>query len=204
MALIKGLIASFDDPLLGVAPTVVLFQYNPVEITRVFRIETSGAGEGQRSGSALNLAVPALEEYTLKLELDATDGLERSGPITLSNGIAPRLAALEMLMQPVGTSLLGGLLGGGNAIPAGRLPLALLVWGPGRVTPVRMTSLSIHETAFDELLNPIHASASVGLRVLRLADLGEGDQLARAAAGYYQGVREIRSALQIAQWAELA
>ena len=46
-------------------------------------------------------------------------------------GISPRLAALEMLVQPVGSSLLGGLVGGllgggGAAIPAGRLPLTLL------------------------------------------------------------------------------
>ena len=79
-------------------------------------------------------------------------------------------------MQPVGSSLLGdlagaltgGLLGGGGAaIPAGRLPLVLFIWGPTRITPVRLKSLTIHETAFDELLNPIHASADLGFTVLR-------------------------------------
>ncbi len=113
MALIKGMLLSFDDPLLGVVPTVVPFQYNPTEIPRVFRSEGAGAAaQGERSGAALNAAVPPAEDYTLKLELDATDGLERGGPITRANGIAPRLAALEMMMQPVGKSLLGGLLTG--------------------------------------------------------------------------------------------
>ena len=74
-------------------------------------------------------------------------------------------------MQPVGSSLLGelagaltgGSLGGGGAtIPAGRLPLVFFIWGPARITPVRLTSLTITETAFDELLNPIHASADLG------------------------------------------
>ena len=203
MALIKGILLSFDDPLLGVYPTAVPFQYNPAEIQRVFRTE-SAAAAGQRSGAALNAAIPPHEDYSLKLELDATDGLEQSGPITLTNGMAPRLAALEMMMQPVGKSLLGGLLTGGRLpIPAGKLRLVLFVWGPFRVTPVRLTDLTIRETAFDGLLNPIHATADVGLRVLRAADLGEDERFARAAAAYYQGAREIRAALQIPQTAEL-
>ena len=49
VALIKGILASFDDPLLGVVPTIVPFQYNPTEITRVFRIE---AGSRRRPASA--------------------------------------------------------------------------------------------------------------------------------------------------------
>ena len=104
-----------------------------------------------RRGSALNAARPAPEDYTVKLELDATDGLEKGGPLTTALGISPRLAAIEMLMQPVGSSLLGGLagaltgglLGGGGAtIPAGRLPLVLFIWGPARITPVRLKSLT--------------------------------------------------------------
>src|SRR5688572_25874083 len=108
MALINGLLASFDNPLLGAIPTVVLFQYNPTDVTRTFRTEAPPATEGA-SGAALNAALPAPEDYTVKLELDATDGLERGGPLTTTLGISPRLAALEMLVQPVGSSLLGGL-----------------------------------------------------------------------------------------------
>jgi hypothetical protein len=207
VALIKGVLASFDDPLLGVIPTVVVFQYNPEQVTRVFRDE-SGA-EGSTLGAALNAARPAPEEYTLTLELDATDGLESGGPLTALFGIGPRLAAIEMLMQPVGSSLLGGLVGGllggggGAAVPAGRLPLVLLIWGPSRVTPVRLTSLTVRETAFDELLNPIHATADLGLRVLRAADLAADQTIARAAADYYQGLREAKAVLQLPQMIEL-
>ena len=49
MALIKGILASLDDPLLGVVPTIVPFQYNPTEVTRVFRTE---GGDGGRRGGA--------------------------------------------------------------------------------------------------------------------------------------------------------
>jgi len=112
-----------------------------------------------------------------------------------------------MLMQPVGSSLgglVGGLLGGGGAtIPAGKLPLILFMWGPTRLTPVRLTSLTIHETAFDELLNPIHATADLGLKVLRTVDLAEDDKMARAAATFYQGAREVKAVLQLPQLLEL-
>src|SRR5262249_11944947 len=206
--LIKGILASFDNPLLGVVPTIVPFQYNPDQVTRVFRTEQPGAGTGtaaatsDNAGSALNAARPAPEDYTLKIELDATDGLEKGGPLTTAFGISPRLAAIEMLVQPVGSSLLGdlagaltgGLLGGGGAaVPAARLPLVLLIWGPTRITPVRLKSLTITETAFDELLNPIQATADLGFTVLRPTDLGDDDTFAKAAAKYYQGAREVKA-----------
>ena len=208
--LVKGILASFDNPLLGVVPTIVPFQYNPTEVTRAFRTEETG-GTGTSSGSALNAPRPAPEDYTIKLELDATDGLEKGGPLTSTLGISPRLAAIEMLMQPVGSSLLGnlagaltgGLLGGGGAsVPASRLPLVLFIWGPTRITPVRLKSLSIHETAFDELLNPIHASADLGFTVLRPTDLPADAVFAKAAATFYQGAREVKAVLSLPQLAE--
>lgn len=210
MALIKGALASFSDPLLGIVPTIVPFQYNPAEITRVFRTEETSATAGA-SGSALNAARPSPEDYTVSLELDATNGLEKEGPLTTVFGISPKIAAIEMLMQPVGSSLLGalagaltgGLLGGGGAaVPAGRLPLVLFIWGPGRITPVRLKSLTVRETAFDELLNPIHATADLGFTVLRSVDIARDDAIAQAAAKYYQGSREVKAVLSLPQIVE--
>ena len=208
MALIKGILASFDNPLLGVVPTMVMFQYNPTDVTRTFRSESEGGAQAA-GGAALNAAKPAQEDYTIKLELDATDGLERGGPLTTAFGISPRLAALEMLMQPIGSSLLGGLVGGllgggGATVPAGKLPLILFMWGPTRLSPVRLKSLSIHETAFDELLNPIHATADLGLTVLRTVDLAKDDAMAQAAATFYQGAREVKAVLQLPQLLEVS
>ena len=188
MALIKGMLASFDDPLLGVVPTIVPFQYNPTEVTRVFRTEAARRRTaGADAGAALNAARPAPEDYTVKLELDATDGLERGGPLTTALGISPRLAALEMLMQPVGSSLLGGssAAAGCSAAAARRsrrakLPLVLFVWGPAaHHARCGSKSLTIHETAFDELLNPIHATADLGFTVLRDDDLADGRHVAQ-------------------------
>jgi hypothetical protein len=219
VTLLRGMLLSFDDPLLGLIPTAIIFQYNPTEVTRVLRSDggtgaggsgASGSGAAATPGSALSAPRAAIEEYTLKLEFDATDGLEKTAPITMGFGISPRLAALEMLMQPVGTSLLGGLAGsllgggGGAAIPASRVPLVFFAWGPTRITPVRLSSLTIHETAFDDLLNPIHANADIGLTVLRKEDLAKDDTIARAAADFYKGAREVKAVLALPQTIELA
>jgi hypothetical protein len=205
--LLKGMLLSFSDPLLGLIPTVVLFQYNPTDVTRVFQV---AADSGGTSGDGRSAPMPAGESYTLKLELDATDGLEKAAPVTSLLGISPRLAAIEMLVQPVGTSLLGdlagALLGGaaaGAKVPSSKLPLVFFAWGPARITPVRLSSLTIRETAFDGLLNPIHATADLGLTVLRKAELDKDDTIARAAADYYQGAREVKAVASLPQIIEL-
>ena len=46
------------------------------------------------------------------------------------------------------------------------MPIVLFVLGPGVVLPVRITKLSFDETMFSPLLYPLHASATVELRVL--------------------------------------
>jgi hypothetical protein len=209
MPLVKGLLLSFSDPLLGLIPTIVVFQYNPTSVSRVLSSPAAPAGGDASGGASASRSAPrpAGETYTLQLVVDATDGLEKDGPLTKLFGIGPRLAAIEMLMQPVGSSLLGGLLsslgGGGPTIPTGKLPLTIFAWGPGRITPVELRSLSIRETAFDELLNPIHATADLGLTVLRKADLPKDETVARIAADYYQGLREAKAVLQLPQMIEL-
>jgi hypothetical protein len=50
-------------------------------------------------------------------------------------------------------------------------PMILFVWGPTRVLPVRITSFSITEEAFDTALNPIRAKVDLTLYVLSYADL---------------------------------
>jgi hypothetical protein len=205
MTLIPGMLVSFDDPLLNVIPNVIVFQYNPNTITRVLTPPTTRDTSTLESPGRAQ-AVNANEAYSLTLEFDATDGLEREGPITTRLGIAPRLAALELLMQPNAQPALAQVaqkvVGKGAAIPPTRVPLTILIWGPARVAPVTLETLSITETGFDELLNPIHAHADVGFRVVR-SDEVKGDKLGRAAATYYQGARRALALASIAQLVEL-
>ena len=51
------------------------------------------------------------------------------------------------------------------------LPIVLFVWGPSRVVPVRLTSFSVTEKAFDQNLNPTEAEVGMGLKVLSYMDL---------------------------------
>ena len=142
-----------------------------------------------------NLAQPydPKETFSVALELDATDALEQPdkllNKVATLTGVADRLAAIEMLMYPPGDSLLGGLLSGSLSVSvsAGGLsvgasasaadlkpklvPVVLFFWGPGRIVPVRIESLSIEEQQFSPTLYPLRAKASIGMRVLDLDDL---------------------------------
>jgi hypothetical protein len=78
-----------------------------------------------------------------------------------------------MLYPPSATVIantVAELIGTIEIIPV-QAPMILFVWGPGRVLPVRLTSLSITEEAHDQLLNPIRAKVDLSLSVLSYNDL---------------------------------
>ena len=143
-----------------------------------------------------NLAQPydPQETFSLALELDATDALEHpeTHPVAWLTGVADRIAAIEMLMYPPGDSMLGSLLASAGAsisVSAGGVsfgasaggalaaverkeaPVVLFFWGPGRIVPVRIMSLSIEEQQFSPTLYPLRAKATIGIRVLTADDL---------------------------------
>ena len=90
-------------------------------------------------------------------------------------GVYPALSRLELLLYPSAKLTIANealtLLGVIEVIPP-EAPLTLLVWGPKRVLPVRLTGFTITEEAFDPNLNPIRAKASLELQVLNYHDLG--------------------------------
>ena len=84
------------------------------------------------------------------------------------------IAALENLVHPSYPMVIANeamSLAGSAFILGEQAPLALLIWGPRRVLPVQVQSLSIKEEAFDQSLNPIRASADLSLKVLTYRDL---------------------------------
>ncbi len=52
--------------------------------------------------------------------------------------------------------------------------MTLFIWGTRRVVPVRLTSFSVTEEAYDTALNPIRARVELSLLVLSYADLKQG------------------------------
>jgi hypothetical protein len=170
--LLKGAIIGLDpvNPL----ASVIVFQYNPDTMTRRLDARTSGGGEGADKSEALRLTGPPKETMTLAIEVDAADQLEQANPLAVASGIYPTLAALEMLLYPKSATVIANAVlaqvGNIEIIPP-EAPLTLFVWGPQRVVPVRLTSFSITEQAYDTLLNPILAKVDLTLQVLSYFDL---------------------------------
>lgn len=206
----RGMLLSFSDPVAGMVPTLVPFQYNPAEVTRTLKVLTGTAG-----GPGLRVGGPPQETYTLKIELDALGAPDKA--LTAALGVGPLLATLEAMLEPAGTSgILGALvgavsaavgLGGGGSgsepVPAPSLPLVVLAWSPERIVPVRIESYTAHETGFDALLQPVQATVDLSLTVLRDSDLAADMTLAKVLANAYQAARSALAVAGVAQGVEL-
>lgn len=171
----KGALVQILPSIVDVEYKIVPFQYNPEKLSHTltpwspFEVDQT-----QRGAQAPNVQpFDPKENFTLTLEIDATDGFEDSDPMVVESGIAGRLSALQMLTLP-GNGVNGSLRRETSA-PSGSLseqairptvPALLFVWGPGRLLPVRITSFSVEETLFSPNLFPIQATVSLGLEVL--------------------------------------
>jgi hypothetical protein len=185
----------------------------------------------QATQTSLSQPYDPAETFSLVLEMDATDALETPEfhPVAVLAGVADRLAAVEMLLYPPGGSLLGSLLGsvsvsvGTDGFSAGGgadiepalerrdAPIVLFFWGPGRIVPVRIKTLSIDEQAFSPTLYPIRAKATIGVQVLTEDDLVEvtGDpatgataELAIACYKFTRGQKEVLATANLANAVE--
>lgn len=170
--LLKGAIIGVD-PFNPVA-SVVVFQYNPLELSRTLTPKNSGGGDADR-GEALRLKGPPDEEISVRIEVDAADQLETGDATAVAMGVYPTLAALEMLLYPKSSLVIANEVlarVGIIEVIAPEAPLTLFVWGTKRIVPVRLTSYRVTETGFDPNLNPIQAEVNLGLRVLTYQDFG--------------------------------
>ena len=197
----KGALVAYQLPEL--LPTVIVFQYNPEQLTRSLQPRTaSGGGRGDVNRTD----GPPEETISLSVEINAADQLETRDPVTTVVGLHPVLAALEGLMYPafpivVTNQVLSQV--GSAIILSEPAPLALFIWGPARVLPVRVESLSITEQAFDTLLNPILAKADLSLKVLTYREL----EITNPGYWVYMtsfAQKEVMGALNLAQTAASA
>jgi hypothetical protein len=166
----KGALIGLD--IANPIASVIVFQYNPLKMTRTLDAQTAGGGGSIYETQRLKGA--PVETIQLEIELDAVDKLEEGDDTASSLGIYPQLSALEMLVYPKSALVIANtvLLGLGTievVPPIG--PLTLFIWGPQRVLPVQITNFTINEEAFDVNLNPIQAKVDLSLRVLSYNDL---------------------------------
>lgn len=155
--------------------TIVL-QYNPETVTRSLQPQVEGGEQGTRSQMVRYIGAP-VETIELEVFLDATDALEQGNTTVIGTGIYPQLALLELLVYPGSQQVRqnDALLATGTLEIAPLVaPLTLFVWGPHRVLPVALTSLSIREELFDTNLNPLRATITLSMRALSYSDLAPG------------------------------
>jgi hypothetical protein len=227
--LLKGAIIQFSAPLFVPVPNIIIFQYNPESLSRSLEIWKPPADEK----SAADLKQQSLEvqpqdpeeSFNVVLELDATDEMENPvlHPQTIISGVADRIAALEVLTYPpdtsssgllggsltVAASAIGGLTAGGSATVTvaerKTVPLILFFFGPGRIVPVRITTLTVDEQAFNPLLYPIRAKVTVGMKVLNPAGLTDDNTAVyKLAKACYEFTLGQKKALALARDAENA
>ncbi len=170
--LAKAALISFAGGFLGPIPDIIVFQYNPAELTRSLqqkRAPTCGTGEPTQA-EAFRVDGPPSETITLKAEFDGDDMAMDGNPVTPLVGVRASLAALELLLYARDQQNLFNILSGpssGQDVPPDQLPIVLFAWGPGRVLPVRLTAMTIREQEFDLLLNPIRAEVDLTLEILK-------------------------------------
>ena len=167
----KGAIMAIDpfNPL----ASIIVFQYNPAEVSRTLQPQISGGEEGNKS-EPMRIRGAPVETINFDIKIDAADQLERGEFFATDMGIYPQLSALEMLVYPKSAVVIANtalLAAGTIEIIAPEAPLTILVLGTKRVLPVKLTNFSITEKAHDTNLNPIRAEVTLGLRVLSYNDL---------------------------------
>jgi Contractile injection system tube protein len=167
---LKGAIVALD--IFNPVASVIVFQYNPESLTR--SISPQIGSEGGSRSEVLRLKGAPKETISADIMIDATDQLEKADQKATRFGIYPQLSALEMLVYPKSSLVIANTLlslAGTLAILPPQAPLTLFSWGPARVVPVVVESMSITEDLHDVNLNPIRAKVSLGLRVLTYDDL---------------------------------
>jgi len=216
----KILRGAFVEYGLSLPPLVVVFQFNPIQLTRnrslTFSVPSSGpSGDASTSLRKFHERQDDLtdlrdaqqvkvqeESIGLEIRLDATDKLNEGDTITEQFGIAPQLATLELMVHPKGESLIGQALGALLGSPGGfsftkgeNPPLILFIWGRKRVLPVNINSMNITETEFSTDLNPIRATVAVNLTVI------EGKNIPYM---YSKAMKEAMSVLNLANITDIA
>ena len=214
--LMRGAMIEYGSDFLGPLPNVVIFQFNPESLTRTIQIPQRPSGAAARETT--QAGDPTIEKITHKAQFSAADGMGTGNILARTMGVGPRLAALEKMVNPA--SKLSGLIGaaidavgdalglGGGAddaprqvIPREKYPRILFIWGPFRVLPVVIESMSITELQYDFLLNPIQADVNIGLAVNAIDNCSD-DVVGKGALEYSNMAKDAQAMLNLANTIE--
>ncbi|WP_118136100.1 hypothetical protein [Oceanicella sp. SM1341] len=173
--LFPGAFVQLLEDIVGLVPNIVAFQYNPETVTRSLQpwnpFEVDQADRGAQAPTVQPYAPE--ETFSFTLDYHAADGMEAGNPLATGFGVLPQISALRKLTQP-SEGLLGDLVASAKALAGNpgaaatrpTVPITLLILGPGLITPVRLTSISVEQKQFNPLLYPIHATVALEMTVL--------------------------------------
>lgn len=169
----RGAILTLDPNIGFPVGSPIMLQYNPDTMTRT--LKPQAIGEQPDRTEILRLKGPPIETFKVDIEIDATDQLAASDSTAMRLGIQPQLSQLELLVYPSSAVLIANevlsLFGTIEILPM-ESALTVFAWSQQRITPVRITDITVTEEAFDPQLNPIRAKVSLDMRVLNVMDVG--------------------------------
>jgi hypothetical protein len=213
--LLRGALVEYSGDFLGPIPNIVTFQFNPEQLARTITIpprnDQTESGLPQQETDATE--APPTESFNITAHFSAADDLDKSGRASMARafGIGPQLAALEKMVYPPKTR--GGLIGAAidavgaalstagrgpppeEPVPRVRVPKILFIWGPARVLPVTLRTMTITENEFDFLLNPVQAEVALGLDI---ASDPASDKIAKGALAYTNMMKDTQATLNLA------
>lgn len=211
--LMRGALIEYGSDFMGPIPNVVIFQFNPETLSRTVQIPPRPASATARETT--QAGEPSVEKITLKASFSAADEFGENKILARMFGVGTRLAALEKMVYPsndllaaIGAAISGALgLGddGGDdprqSIPRQKLPRILFIWGPYKILPVVLESMSITEQQYDFLLNPIQAEVSITMAV-NAVDKCSDDEVGKGALTYSNMAKDAQAMANLANTAE--
>ena len=171
--LAKGALVQINEQTGFPIPNIIPFQYNPATVSRSFQLAKPDPADDTGRGLTAPTAQPfdPEESFSLTLELDATDELAEEKPLAVAFGVSARIASIEGLVYagegPLGEAAAAVAAAIGLNTPRRTVPIVFFVFGPGRIIPVRIQTLTIEEELFDPNLFPIQAKVNISMRMLR-------------------------------------
>ena len=215
---LRGLLVEYGTDLLGPIPNVVVFQFNPEKLERALTPPPDSTAAQSSSEASTNPCASSApnrggggspgETITLTAHFDASDDLGANNARSIvprAFGVGPQLVALERMIKPTagalanliaqGLDAIGDAISGGSDgtedTPPQQMPRILFIWGPARVIPVEIQSMTITEKKFDPFLNPVQAEVKIVLKLIGAYPGNSLDRVGRGALVYTEVVKDL-------------
>ena len=168
IGLLKGMLVGLHRTAPTPANTYqVPFQYNPDQLKRTLKPSYYEASRDRFTG-------PATQSIDVTVQLEAS----RSAEAAQGVGVLPYLAALELMIYPDSTELDTYVQDTRSnkmkAVPP-LAPRCLFIWGPSRVLPVRLSTVTVTEQLFNLQLTPEVASVALSMEIYPFEEADEPD-----------------------------